>query len=251
MQQFKKRIAALPVIVALTAVVAVAGGMVAASIPAADGTITGCYQKNNGQLRVVESAGQCHPSEQAITWQQEGPQGPQGPIGPQGPAGPQGATGPQGLTGPEGPEGPAGPAGPEGPQGPAGESASGPPYVWICSPAYLKNAGGTAPANLYVYNGSGTTANVAVNILAADGVNLSGTAIPGAGGQNYPGEAAGTVTLADTHTRILEWVMPTNMGHGPGVSVTVRVTSDQPVVVASHFQFNPIGMPNQCSLMPR
>jgi hypothetical protein len=275
MQQFKKRLAALPAIIALTAVVAVAGGMVVTSIPAPDGTITGCYHKNNGQLRVVESASQCHPSELALTWQQQGPQGPQGPIGPQGPegpqgpGGPQGATGPQGLTGPEGPQGATGPqgltgpegpqgdtgpqglTGPEGPAGPAGASASGPPYVWICSPSYLKNAGSTAPANLYIYNGSGTTANVAVNILAADGLNLSTTAIPGGGGQNYPGEAAGTVTLADTHTRILEWVMPTNSGPGPGVSVTVRVTSDQPVVVASHFQFNPIGMPNQCSLMPK
>lgn len=249
MQQLKKRIAALPAVIALTASVAVAGGMIVASIPAPDGTITGCYQKNNGQLRVVESVSQCNPSEQVLTWQQQGPQGPQGPTGPQGPAGPQGATGPQGLTGPAGP---AGPAGPEGPQGPPGASASGPPYVWICTPAYLKNSGGPAPANLYIYNGSGTTANVAVNILAADGVNLSGTSIPGSGGQNYPGETgASTVAVADTHTRIVEWVMPTNSGAGPGVSVTVRVNSDQPVVVASHFQFNPIGMPNQCSLMPK
>lgn len=249
MQQFKKRLAALPAVIALTAVVALAGGIVVASIPAPDGTITGCYHKTNGQLRVVESADKCNPSELALTWQQQGPQGPQGPVGPQGPAGPQGATGPQGLTGPQGPQGATGP---QGIQGEPGVSSSGPPYVWICSPAYLKNSAGSSPANLYVYNGSGTTANVSVNILESDGDNLSGTAIPGGGGQNYPGEAIGsTVTLADTHTRILEWVMPTNSGHGPGVSVTVRVTSDQPVVVASHFQFNPIGMPNQCSLVPK
>jgi len=67
MQQLKRRIAALPVIVAATAVIAVAGGMVVANIPAPDGTITGCYQMNNGQLRVVESASQCNPSELALT----------------------------------------------------------------------------------------------------------------------------------------------------------------------------------------
>jgi len=58
------------------------------------------------------------------------------------------------------------------------------------------------------------------------------------------------VPLAPAHTRFDKWVMP--VAGGPGfdgvtdVSFAVRVVSDQPVVVASHFQFNPTGMPNVC-----
>jgi hypothetical protein len=91
---------------------------------------------------------------------------------------------------------------------------------------------------------------VSLNILDKDGNNLLGHNIPGTSGPvlTYPGEANGaTVTLAPEHTRIVNWVLPTNAGDpGVDVSVTVRVVSDQPVVVASHFQFNPIGMPNVC-----
>ena len=49
--------------------------------------IYACYQKNNGQLRVVGGLGQCRPSELPIAWNIVGPQGPQGPEGPQGPTG--------------------------------------------------------------------------------------------------------------------------------------------------------------------
>lgn len=149
------------------------------------------------------------------------------------------------CTGPPGPPGPAGPGG-------------GPPYVWICTPARLPNAGGNTPAAIYVFNGSGSAANVSVNILDRDGNNLTGHNIPGTSGpvQTYPGEANGaTVPLADNHTRYVSWVMPVTSGPGfdgvTDVSLTVRVTSDKPVVAASHFQFNPIGMPNQCSLVPK
>ncbi len=69
----------------------------------------------------------------------------------------------------------------------------------------------------------------------------------------YPGESDGTtVPVTSAHTRIVNWLMPTSASDpGTDVSVTVSVVSDQPVVVASHFQFNPIGMPNQCSLVPK
>lgn len=62
------------------------------------GVIDACYG-SNGNLRIASS---CRSNEQALSWNQTGPQGP---------AGPQGAPGVQG---------PAGPAGPAGPQGPAG-----------------------------------------------------------------------------------------------------------------------------------
>ena len=57
------------------------GGVALAAIPDSNGTIHGCYQKNNGNLRVVESAGDCRSSEAVISWNQTGPQGPPGPSG--------------------------------------------------------------------------------------------------------------------------------------------------------------------------
>ena len=66
---------------ALLAVAAVAG----AAIPDSDdGEIHGCYQRNQGQLRVIDAqAGKaCRPSEQSLVWNQEGAQGETGPRGP-------------------------------------------------------------------------------------------------------------------------------------------------------------------------
>jgi hypothetical protein len=57
--------------------------------------IYGCYQKNEGELRIVSKPGACRPSETPIFWNKVGPQGPQGvagQAGPQGPAGPPGAV---------------------------------------------------------------------------------------------------------------------------------------------------------------
>jgi len=86
----------------------------------------GCYKKENGQLRLVNSTDQCLPSEMPISWNQKGaagPQGPEGPAGAQGSGGLQGSAGPPGTAGPQGSAGlpgPAGPPGPVGPQGPTG-----------------------------------------------------------------------------------------------------------------------------------
>jgi len=102
-----------------------AGSAVAlAAIPDSGGVIHGCYQKNVGNLRVVDSgAGDgCRPSEIAIQWSQTGPQGPVGPVGPQGPKGDKGDTGPAGPAGPKGDTGPAGPKGDTGPAGPKGDT---------------------------------------------------------------------------------------------------------------------------------
>src|SRR2546421_7042305 len=147
------------------------------------------------------------------------------------------------CTGPPGPPGLAGPPGPSG-------SGGGPPYTWICAPTFLPQSGSPTRADLYVHNPSAATANVSVNILNKDGNNLVGQNIPGTSGPvlTYPGEANGaTVPVASNVTRIVNWMMPISGGTpGADVSVTVRVVSDQPIVVASHFQFNPIGMPNVC-----
>jgi hypothetical protein len=149
---------------------------------------------------------------------------------------------------PIGCQGPPGPAGPPGPSG----SGGGPPYVWVCTPAHFPNGGGGPRDDVYVFNGSGTTANIAVNILDKDGANLTGVTIPGSNpAKTYPGEAgATTVPLLAAHTRDVQWVMPNTGANDTNVAFSVRVTSDQPVVVGANFQFNG-NLPSQCSLLSK
>jgi hypothetical protein len=150
--------------------------------------------------------------------------------------------------------GPPGPAGPPGPPGSGG--ASGPPYVWVCTPAHYANAGSNTRADLYVFNGGSATANVAVNILDRDGNNLSGVTVPGTSpASTYPGQTgSATVPLASAHTLNMNWQTP--QAGGPGldgithVSFAVRVTSDQPIVVGSNFQWSGFH-PLPCSLLPK
>ena len=104
--------------------VVVVGGAAYAAIPDSNGVIHGCYQKNNGQLKLIDpSTGDtCNPSEIPISWSQTGPQGPAGPAGPAGPKGDIGPQGPAGPAGPKGDPGATGPAGPAGPNNAAGTS---------------------------------------------------------------------------------------------------------------------------------
>ena len=51
------------------------GGLAVAAIPDSSGVIHGCYQKGAGNLRVVNSASDCRPSERSIDWNQQGPPG--------------------------------------------------------------------------------------------------------------------------------------------------------------------------------
>jgi Collagen triple helix repeat (20 copies) len=108
------------------AAVALGAGVSYAAIPGAQGVINGCYDKNHGALRVIdtEAAGkQCLPSEVPISWNEKGPKGdpgPQGVPGAQGEKGETGEQGPQGERGVQGEQGERGPAGPAGPEGPAG-----------------------------------------------------------------------------------------------------------------------------------
>ncbi len=166
------------------------------------------------------------------------------------------ARGPVGPTGAIGPAGPTGATGPAGPAGPAGPSSGGPPYVWVCTPAHYANSGSTTPGDIYVFNGSASTANVAVNILNKDGVNLAGETVPGTNpAVTYPGQTgASTVTLAPASTMDTPWTLPAiNFSPAPDpakISWSVRVTSDQPVVVSSNFQFSGFH-PIPCSLLPK
>jgi hypothetical protein len=86
--RFTRRAARLAVVSAAGALLV--SGIAWAAIPDGGGAIHGCYQKIDGQLRVIDpgTGASCNPSEQALDWNQTGPAGAPGPQGPQGPAGP-------------------------------------------------------------------------------------------------------------------------------------------------------------------
>src|SRR5207249_1561856 len=73
-----------------TALFATATGIALATIPGSDGVISACYVKDGlagaGKVRVIDAqAGKvCKATENALSWNQRGPQGPQGPQGQQG-----------------------------------------------------------------------------------------------------------------------------------------------------------------------
>ncbi len=155
------------------------------------------------------------------------------------------------LIGQFGCQGPAGPPGPTGPPGPSG--SGGPPYVWVCTPASYPMAGSNARADLYVFNGSTATANVAVHILDKNGTNLAGVTIPGSSPPlTYPGQTgSATVPVAAANTLIVKWVFPQDSPEGgANVSMAVRVVSDQPIAVGSDFQWSGF-KPLPCSLLPK
>jgi hypothetical protein len=61
---------------------ALAGGLASAALPGAGGVINGCYQKVEGQLRVIDSASDsCRVSEVATSWNEQGVQGGKGDPG--------------------------------------------------------------------------------------------------------------------------------------------------------------------------
>jgi hypothetical protein len=204
------------------------------AVPADAQVLEACINRGNGGVRIVDATTLCHASETRVQWNQVGPQGPAGPAGP------------------------AGPVGPAGPQGPAGNSAGGPPYVYVCTPINYHNAG-TTTEYLFVYNGSASTANVAVNLLNKNGVNLAGQPIavspgtipPGDPAPLYPGQTgATTVPLAATNTMILSWYTAQgNLDTDTNVAITLRVTADQPVVAATNTVWSGFNVV-PCTLLP-
>ena len=118
--------------------------------------------------------------------------------------------------------------------GGGGSSAIGPPYQWVCTPAFYSTA---VNAFLTVFNASASTANVSVNFLSANGTNLSGTVdIPGQpAGTKYPGNITGNTTaIAAANT--LSFAYPTPSTNNSNASLSIRVTSDQVIVVGQEFQ---------------
>jgi hypothetical protein len=117
----RKRLLSVALGVAVGA--AIAGGIVWAAIPAGV-VINGCYQKSEGNLRVLDSAtAACRPSELPISWNQAGLQGAQGPKGDRGDTGARGSQGEPGPQGAKGADGAAGPTGAKGDKGDPGNLA--------------------------------------------------------------------------------------------------------------------------------
>ncbi len=196
-----------------------------------EATLEACVNPGNGGLRLIASDKACHHNETRVEWN---------------------------VTGPVGPAGPPGPEGPPGPPGPPGPSAGGPPFTWICTPAHYPLSGSNTAADLYVFNGGTSTANVSVNILNKDGVNLAGETVPNSSPATvYPGQTgAATVPVAPSATMIVSWQMPQTFTSPPPapdpakISTTVRVVSDQPIAVGTNFQFSGF-IPLPCSLLPK
>ena len=82
------------VALAIVGIALVVGGIAYAAIPDGSGVIHGCYQKNQGTLRVIDTGTTqtCSSSEAPLTWSQTGPQGQQGIQGPKGDTGPNGPS---------------------------------------------------------------------------------------------------------------------------------------------------------------
>jgi hypothetical protein len=174
---------------------------------AASAALEACINPGNGNMRLVGANTACHANETRVSWN---------------------------VVGPEGPQGPQGPAGPQGPPGPAGDSGGGPPFVWVCTPANY-DFGNNGTAEIDIFNGSGTTANVSANFLAKNGTSLSGATIPGTNpAVTYP--TSNTVALASLNTLILPYQTGAGLrANDNGLLASVLVTSDQPIVVGSNL----------------
>ena len=206
--------------------------VVFASAQADASVLDACVNSGNGMMRLVDATTVCHANETRVEWNQ---------VGPQGPAGPTGSTGPAGPTGPPGPT-----------------SAGGAPYVYVCTPINYNNAG-TSTDNLYVFNGSASTANVGVNFLNKNGSNLSGAPIaisagtlpPGDPAPLYPGQTgSSTVTLAPANTMQLTWYTAQgNLQTDTNIAISLRITSDQPIVATTNTVWNGFNVV-PCSLLP-
>jgi hypothetical protein len=75
MRPIKQHLLSPTLAAAVVAFALIVGGVAWAAIPNARGVIYGCYQKNQGQLRVIDTdQGQnCNPAETPLCWNQAGP----------------------------------------------------------------------------------------------------------------------------------------------------------------------------------
>ena len=121
------------------------------------------------------------------------------------------------------------------------QSSSGPPFVWVCTQANY-DFGNNGQAEIDVFNASANTANVAVHFLAKNGANLAGQPIPVTNPVvTYPGQTGNaTVAVASLNTLIIPYQSGGGLrSQSNGLLASVRVTSDQPIVVGSNLFSGP------------
>jgi hypothetical protein len=192
-----------------------AGGVAWATIPDNTGVINGCYQKNNGQLRLIDTGAtaskdsntySCRKEEVPIAWSQTGPAGatgPQGPAGPTGATGAQGPQGPPGANGAPGAQGPPGADGADGPRGPSDGYAYFGPFDREITRAPVPFAHLDLPAGSYVFNASLRATNDGADTgtfyceLATSGTPRATEARTDI--MSAPGTDAGAASIALTH----------------------------------------------------
>lgn len=103
-----RRATSFAVATAAAVVSAATSGAAVAAIPAANGTIKGCYANVNslllgiphskGDARIVDENEGCRSYETTLRWNQTGPRGPAGPQGATGAAGADGVPGAPGIS---------------------------------------------------------------------------------------------------------------------------------------------------------
>jgi hypothetical protein len=192
---------------------------------ASSDVLEACINPGNGMMRLVAATTACHRNERRVSWNIEGPPGPQGEPG---------------EPGEQGEQGEPGPPGPQGEQGPP-RASSGPPFVWVCTPANY-DIGNNTNAEIDIFNGGAVTANVNTRFLAKNGANLAGQPIPSAGGATYPGQpdAVTTVALAAENTLIIPYSLGAGIRNDSNALLaSVIVTSDQPIVVGRQMANGP------------
>jgi hypothetical protein len=112
--------------------------------------------------------------------------------------------------------------------GPLGVTAAA-PYVYGCTPVTLNEANDVYTVQLWIYNGSATTAHITHKLLAGNGTLLNATfGVPI------------TSTLKATHTLVRGFPAPgTNAGQPNGtVPAAFRIVSNVPVSVTLSSDFH-------------
>lgn len=208
MQLFRGRGALAAALGVVVLAAAITGGAYAAG---GSSTITVCVRHHGGTLY---KAGRCRKGDTKLSFNRQGPAGPQGargaagpqgPVGQTGPAGPQGPTGPAGPQGPKGdtgPQGPTGQTGPAGPQGPAGGSTWA--IVGSSGSIVFESSSWGSQAVKQIGTGEYCITPGATAFWVAPAINGSDPYVADVGGGSgaCPGSTS-TVFIYDTHTSAL------------------------------------------------
>ena len=206
--------------VALVAAVAIAGGFVVAagatngSSDAMYGACLNVAAKTVSQI-TVNATPACRSGFQAISWNQQGPQGQQGVPGLQGQQGLPGPQGPQGVPGPAGPTGQTGPQGPAGP----GLSCSNQGALFMVVPNFVVSS--TCPGAL----GATPAINSTVAFSATSQNHVFTVVNDGAASISWTSLSIGYSSADASHWATTADSCPFNGTLAPGQSCTFEVSA--------------------------